>query len=335
MAFTWLTGVKADPAKAQHGQHGIARVPDQRLDWLSEHFKPKKTTHTTLEMLDTPGLLLEERKDNPRRLAIMRDAGALLVVLNGFSGGDVAQELRRFREEILFADLEVVTGRMGRLEDQIKKPRPAKQRELDQIELELLGRITKALEAGQSAMSVGLRPDEEKTIRAFQLLTLKPEMVLVNINEDHLGKPLPADLLQLAPDAQQAAVRFELELEELPEDERQIFLQDFLPDPGVRGLSRDDLLRKIYETTGQIVFFTVGEDECRAWSIPKGASAAEGAGQIHTDLAKGFVRGEVVHYSDFQRVGSMKEAKHQGVYRLEGKTYILLDGDIMHVLAST
>jgi ribosome-binding ATPase YchF (GTP1/OBG family) len=138
LAFTWLTGVKPDPGKAQHGQMGVAKIPDARLDWLSDHFKPKKTTHATLEMLDTPGLLLDERRDNPRRLAIMRDAGALLVVLNGFTGGDVAQELRRFREEILFADLEIVTGRMGRLEDGLKKPRPGKQKELDQIELDLL-----------------------------------------------------------------------------------------------------------------------------------------------------------------------------------------------------
>jgi ribosome-binding ATPase YchF (GTP1/OBG family) len=199
----------------------------------------------------------------------------------------------------------------------------------------LLRRINATLEASQSAASLGLRPDEEKTIRAFQLLTLKPEMVLVNVSEDQLGRPLPPALLELAPNAQQAVVRFELELAELPEDERQIFLQDFLPEKGVQGLSRDDLLRKIFEASGRIVFFTIGEDECRAWPIPGGANAVEAAAQIHTDLAQGFVRGEVVTFDDFKKYGSMKEAKHHGVYRLEGKTYILHDGDIMHVLAST
>lgn len=333
LTFTWLTGVKPDPSKAQHGQMGVARIPDPRLDWLSAHFKPKKTTHATLEMLDTPGLLLDERRDNPRRLAIMRDAGALLVVLNGFSGGDLAQELKRFREEILFADLEVVTGRMSRLEDGLKKARPAKQKEADQVELDLLKRINAAFEAGQSAASLGLRPDEEKTVRSFQLLTLKPEMVLVNVNEDRLGQPLPADLLQLSPSAQHAAVRFEVELGELPEEDRQAFLQDLLPAGTGHGITRDELLRKIFEDSGRIVFFTIGEDECRAWAIPRGANAVEAAGQIHTDLAHGFVRGEVVTYDDFKKLGSLKEAKTHGVYRLEGKTYILQDGDIMHVLA--
>src|SRR5438094_6232033 len=142
--FQWLTGAKPDHAKAQLGQTAVAKVPDPRLDWLSAKFNPKKTTPTALEFLDTPGLLPTERRDNPRRLGIMRDAGGLLVVLNGFSGGDLADELRRFREEILFADLEIVTNRIGRLEDGLKKPRPAKQKEADQFELDLLRRTNTA-----------------------------------------------------------------------------------------------------------------------------------------------------------------------------------------------
>src|SRR5207302_11479802 len=130
--FQWLTGVKPDPAKSQQGQSGIARIADERLDWLSAQFKPKKTTPATLEFVDTPGLLATERRDNPRRLGILRDTGGLVVVLNGFGGGDLAEELRRFREELLFADLEVVTNRVSRLQDSLRKPRPAKQREAEQ-----------------------------------------------------------------------------------------------------------------------------------------------------------------------------------------------------------
>ena len=126
--FEWLTGAKPDAAKALQGQLGKPDIADSRLDWLSSLFKPKKTTPAKLEFLDTPGLLPTERRDNPRRLAILRDAGGLLVVLNGFAGGDLADELRRFREEMLFADLEVVTKRIKKLEDQLKKPRPAKER---------------------------------------------------------------------------------------------------------------------------------------------------------------------------------------------------------------
>src|SRR5437763_1596452 len=132
--FQWLTGVKPDPAASQRGQLGMAKIADARLDWLSDLFKPKKTTPATIEFLDTPGLLATERRDNPRRLGIMREAGGLLVVLGGYTGGDLADELRRFREELLFADLEIVTGRIEKLRDKLKKPRPAKERDADQAE---------------------------------------------------------------------------------------------------------------------------------------------------------------------------------------------------------
>jgi ribosome-binding ATPase YchF (GTP1/OBG family) len=328
--FEWLTGAKPDPAKSQHGQHGVAKIADERLTWLSELFQPKKTTPSTLEFLDTPGLLATERRDNPRRLAIMRDAGGLLVVLNGYGGGDPVKELLAFREELLFADLEIVTNRIDKLHDQLKKARPAKQKEADQHELGLLERVAKALEAGQGANTLGLREDEEKAIRSFQLLTLKAEVVLINCDEAGVKKPVPPELLQLSPTAFAAPAKLELELEELSEEDRQLFMQDL----GLTGSSRDEILRKIYAAMGQMVFFTVGEDECRAWSIPQGADAVTGAAQIHTDLARGFVRAEVVGYEDFKRVGSMKEAKAHGVYRLESKTYAVKDGDIMHILAS-
>ncbi|MBM4068232.1 MAG: redox-regulated ATPase YchF [Planctomycetes bacterium] len=328
--FHWLTGVAPDPAKAQHGQLGKPDIPDERLDWLSQHFKPKKTTPAKVEFLDTPGLLLTERRDNARRLGIMRDAGGLLVVLNGFAEGDPAAELLRFREELVFADLEIVSNRIDRLQTQLKKPRPAKERDADQLELDLLKRVVSALEEGRGAASLGLKDEEEKIIRSFQLLTLKPELVLLNRGDDGTSQPLPVGLLELAPTALQAPARLERELDELSEEDRQAFMKDL----NLSGFSRPEVLRKIFYGMSSIVFFTVGEDECRAWPIPKGASAVEGASQIHTDLARGFVRGEVVSYDDFKKVGSMKEAKARGVYRLEGKTYIVQDGDIMHILHS-
>jgi ribosome-binding ATPase YchF (GTP1/OBG family) len=329
--FQWLTGVKPDPAKAQVGQVGMAKLPDERLDWLSAQFKPKKTTPATIEFLDTPGLLPTERRDNPRRLGILRDSGGLVVVLSGFSGGDLADELRRFREELLFADLEIVSNRIGKLEDQLKKPRPAKQKEIDQQELTLLQKVAQALESQQPASALGLKDEEEKAVRSFQLLTLKPELVLVNIGDSTVGKPLSAELLKLAPSAIGAPAKLEMELEELSDEDRKAFMQDL----GLSDFSRGQVLRSIYDGMGRSVFFTVGEDECRAWGIRRGADAVEGASEIHTDLARGFVRAEVVGYDDFRKVGSMKEAKTRGVYRLEGKTYIVKDGDIMHILAST
>lgn len=327
--FHWLTGDAPDP-RAQHGQVGNPAVPDPRLDYLSSLFSPKKTTPTRMEIVDTPGLHPTERRDNPRRLAILRDAGGLMVVLNGYAGESLTDELRRFREELLFADLEIITNRIDKVKDLLKKSRPAKQKELDQAELDLLTRIAGCLENGDGAAAAHLRPDEEKTIRSFQLLTLKPELVFVNIGDDRIGKPLPEELLTLAPTALQAPAKLEMELAELSEEDRQAFMQDM----NLTGFSKDETLRNIFHAMNQIVFFTVGEDECRAWAIPKGATSPQGAGQIHTDLEHGFVRAEVVSYDDFKKHGSMKEAKHHGVYRLEGKTYIVQDGDIMHILHS-
>src|SRR6202030_3991456 len=147
-------------------------------------------------------------------------------ILNGYSAGDLAAELRRFREEMLFADLEIVSNRISRLEDQFKKPKPGKEREADQQELALLKRVVAAFEEGQPAAALGLKEDEEKAIRSFQLLTLKPELVLVNIGDDRIGKPLPAELLVLAPTALQGPAKLERELEELSEEDRQLFMQD-------------------------------------------------------------------------------------------------------------
>ena len=329
--FHWLTGDAPDPSRSQQGQVGNPAVPDPRLDYLSSLFSPKKTTPTRMELLDTPGLHPTERRDNPRRLAILRDANGLMIVLDGYSGTNLTDELRRFREELMFADLEIVTTRIDKLKDLGKKTKPAKQREAEEAESALLQRVAGCLEKSEGAAAAHLRPDEEKAIRSFQLLTLKPELVFVNIGEDRIGKALPDELLKMAPTAIQAPAKLEMELAELSEEDRQAFMQDL----NLAGFSKDETLRKIFHGMNQMVFFTVGEDECRAWAIPKGATSQQGAGQIHTDLERGFVRAEVVGYEDFKKHGSMKEAKQHGVYRLESKTYIVHDGDIMHILAST
>ena len=327
--FLWLTGVKPDPAALQRGQIGMAKLPDERLAWLSAQFKPKKTTPAVIEFLDTPGLLATERRDNPRRLSILREADGLLIVLNGFAGGDLAAELRQFREELLFADLEIISNRVTKLQDTLKKPRPAKEKEQNQAELTLLQRIVAAFEQGKPASSLGLKPDEELLIRSFQLLTLKPEYLLINSGDDLSAKPLPAELVGQTPTGT-SAVKLELDLADLSDEDRATFMADL----GLKEFTRDTRLQDIHSAVGLMVFFTVGEDECRAWPLHKGDDAVQGAAQIHTDIARGFVRAEIVSYEDFRRVGSMKEAKTQGVYRLEGKTYIVKDGDIMHILSS-
>lgn len=327
--FQWLTGVAPDPGRVQQGQTGMAKLADPRVDKMAAIFKPKKTTYAEIAFLDTPGLDMSERRDNPRRLGILREADGLVVVLNGYSGGDLAAELRQFREEIAFADLEILTNRLSKVAANMKKPKPAKEREADEFEHTVIKKLIDVLESGDSPLKIGLKPEEEKAVRSFQLLTLKPEIVFVNLGEG--GQKLPGNLAAITPDALAAPAKLELELEDLPPDDRAAFAADL----GIAGSQRDDILRRIFTAMGQIVFLTVGEDECRAWPIPNGVDAVTGAGQIHTDLSKRFVRAEVVGYDDFVRVGSMKEAKAQGVYRLEGKTYVVQDGDIMHILASS
>ena len=326
--FHWLTGVAPDPAAAHRGQVGMARLPDPRLEWLAALVKPKKTTPASVEFVDTPGLLPAERKDNPRRLALIREADGLVIVLTGFRG-DPVTEWHNFRDELALADLEVVGNRIARLQDVLKKPRPAAEREVHQHELALLQRIRDALEAGESAASVGLSADEEKTVRSFQLLTLKPRLVLLNVDDALIGRQPPDELLLMQPPAIAVPAKLELELLELSEPDREAFMQDL----GLEELSRDRVLQQIFTAMGQIVFYTIGPPECRAWCLRRGQTALDAAAQIHTDLAQGFVRAEVVPFDILHEAGSMKDVKAKGLHRIEGKDYVVQDGDVIYILS--
>jgi ribosome-binding ATPase YchF (GTP1/OBG family) len=330
--FEWLTGEKPDPAKVQQGQTAMADVPDERLAQIAAVLKPKKTTYTKVAVLDTPGLMVGEQKDNARRLGIIREANGMVVVLDGFSRSDFAAQLQKFREECLFADLEIVSNRITKVEAGLKKAKPAKDREADEAELALLKRIAAGLEAGQPANTLGLTADEEKTVRSFTLLTLKPQIVFVNRGDSGFNDPLPDDLLALAPNAVQAPVKLEMELLGMPEDDRATFMADY----GLTGFKRDATIRAMFYGVGRHVFFTVGEDECRSWSIPAGCEAVEAAGCIHKELSERFVRANVISYDDFVACGySEKEARARGLARTEGKNYVVKDADILHILASS
>lgn len=330
--FEWLTGEKPDPSKVQQGQTAMADVPDDRLAKIASIIKPKKTTYTKVAVLDTPGLMVGEQKDNARRLGVIREANGMVIVLDGFSRTDFAVQLAKFREELLFADLEVVSNRIPKVEAGLKKAKPAKEREADEAELALLKRVVAAFESGKPASALGLTADEEKALRSFQLLTLKPEIAFVNRGDSGFNDPLPADLLALEPHAVQAPVKLEAELLALPDEDRTTFMADM----GVTEFRRGATIRAMFYGVGREVFFTVGEDECRTWSIPKGCEAVEAAGCIHKDLSERFVRANVIGFNDFVACGySEKEAKTKGLNRTEGKTYIVKDADILHILASS
>jgi GTP-binding protein YchF len=319
--FELLTGARPDPGKIHSGQVGVAALSDPRLDYLTTLHKPKKVTPATVEFLDTPGLLAGSHADNPQRLALIREGDALLIVLNGFAGNDPAAELSAFRDEMLFADLEVVTNRMERLEASIKKPRP--DRELLTKELAIVKTVHTTLEEGKTVATLGLSAEDKKPLRSFGLLTDKPHVAVLNTPQ---GREIPDSLRALAPDALNIDAKLELELSQLEPDERAAFMEDL----GVKDLGRERIIRSSYDAVGIITFFTAGEPEVRGWNLERGATAVEAAGKIHTDLAKGFIRAEVTAFDDLQQAGSVKDAKAKHLQRLEGKEYIVKDGDVMY-----
>jgi GTP-binding protein YchF len=319
--FELLTETRPDPGKIHSGQVGVAVLKDPRLDFLAALHKPKKVTPATVEFLDTPGLLPGSHGDNPQRLALIREGDALLIVLNGFSGTDPAAELASFHDELLFADLDVVTNRAERLEASIKKPRPDR----DQLhkELNLVNSVKGVLEEGKTVSSLALSTEEKKPLRSFGLLTDKPRLVVLNTA---MGQVIPESVHALGPDALVIDAKLELELSQLEPDERSAFMADL----GVRDLGRERIIRRAYDAVGIITFFTAGDPEARGWNLERGATAVEAAGKIHTDLAKGFIRAEVTAFADLERAGSVKDAKAKHLLRLEGKDYIVKDGDVIY-----
>ena len=317
--FQLLTGAASDPGKVHSGQVGMAVLVDSRLDFLASLHQPKKVTPATVEFLDTPGLLPGTHGDNPQRLAVIREGDALLIVLSGQDGGDPAADLVAFREEMLFADLSVVTNRVERLESSVKKHRP--DWEQQEKELSIVKRVQSTLEDAKFVATMGLSVDDKKHLRSFGLLTDKPQVIVLNNVQ---GQDIPASLRELAPDTLALDAKLELDLAALEPDERAAFMTDL----GVTDLGRNRIIRTAYDAVGIITFFTAGEPEVRGWNLERDASAVEAAGKIHTDLAKGFVRAEVTAYDELLAAGSLKEAKAKHLLRLEGKDYIVKDGDI-------
>jgi len=215
--FQLLTGTRPDPGKIHSGQVGVATLSDPRLSFLAELHKPKKVTPASVEFLDTPGLLTGSHADNPQRLALIREGDALLIVLNGFAGGDPGAQLAAFRDELLFADLEVVTSRALRLEASLKKPRP--DREQSAKELEIVKLVQATLDQGKTVAALGLSAEDKKHLRSFGLLTDKPQVAVLNTIQ---GQDVPDSLRALAPEALAIDAKLELELSQL--------------EPGTRGV---------------------------------------------------------------------------------------------------
>jgi hypothetical protein len=322
--FQLLTGAKPDHAAAHSGQLGIAEIPDPRLDVLTKMYEPAKVTPATLELVDTPGLDPRGAGDNPQVLGLMRAADALLIVLGQYLGGNPADELTRLVDELVFADLTIVTGRIEKLEATLKKPRPEKEREAATEELAALRAIAAKLEAGGRTQH--WTENERSAFRAYQLFLQKPRFVVTNLAEDAVASAVSLGDAGQGVESLALCASLELEIAQLADEDRQAFMADL----GLESLSRGRLLAALTRgTMGQITFFTAGPKEVRGWPLTGGATAVDAAGKIHTDLARGFIRAEVIHYDDLIRCGSEREAKKHGLYRLEGKEYIVKDGDVI------
>ena len=322
--FHWLTGVEPDPALAHTIQSAMATVPEGRIAQLCEIYKPKKITEASIELVDTPGLA-RSHEGSAQKLAMIREAGALIVVVANFDGADAAADLQNFADDLLLADLSILSGRVERLRDSVKKPRPG--REKEQEELALLEPLLAELESGRSLVDFPLTVEQRKAIKSFQLFSDKPRLILVNVADDDTD---PARYAAMAPegtDLVALSLTLQMDLAGMQPDERVQFCEEM----GVQPFDRDDLLRRIMHASGQMLFFTAGEKEVRTWLIRQGGTALEAAAGIHTDLAKGFIRAETMQVADLVRLGSEREIKAAGLVRQEPKDYVIQDGDIINI----
>lgn len=319
--FELLTGVPPDHAKAHTGQVGIAVVPDERFDRLVAMYRPKKVTPAKIELLDTPGLLRGEQKGNAQRLGVIRESTALVQVVGSFLGGDAVAEVQDFVTDMVLADLQVVTNRIQRLEKDLLKPIP--NRDAVRAELESLQPIAARLEQGQTLIDLPLSELQEQATKSFSLLTRKRHLVLLNTADSSAGAADVAALEAEGYRALAAPLGLELEVNQLPEEDRELFAREM----GLGESSRVRVLRAIFELTDYITFYTCDEKEVHAWLLRRGATAVEAAGAIHSDLARGFIRAEVTPTADLLRLGSEREVKAAGLHRIEGRDYIVQDGD--------
>jgi GTP-binding protein YchF len=310
------------------------KVWDPRLERLRDDYQPKKYTPATLEVLDFPAVAREghDRAGVADLLAPAREVAALLIVLRDFinpmlADGETSQPLADFREvvaELVLSDLVIVERRLEKLAEKSRKPAFTDD---DRRERELLGVLKERLEKEVSGLPEEWGPEDRRRLGGFGFLSAKPYVVVVNaetgrVDESRLGEL--RDSVGAAP-LLVVAARSEIEILELPEEDRLAFLQEYQIEKSMRL----PLIRATYQTADRISFFTAGDKEVRAWTIREGDTAPQAAGAVHTDFERGFIRAEVVSFDDYVQYGGVKGAREKGRYRLEGREYRVADGDVI------
>jgi len=323
--FNMLTGLQAQVGGYGGKEEihlGVIKVPDARVDKLSQLFKPKKTTYAEIRFTDFPASQNDdELKGNSSLVTQMREVDAMALVLRDFeTSADPLRQLNDLLTEMILADLTVVENRRTRLKKEKARPQ----------EEALLERCATTLENEESLRNLEFSADDENLISGFGFLSRKPVLVLFNQADDKAGQPLSAayqdELKRRGLDGLALAGKVEMEVAQLDESDREAFLKEI----GIQEPARERFIRASYRLLDLISFLTTGEDEVRAWTITQGTIARKAAGKIHSDIERGFIRAEVIAYDDFVVLGSEAKCKEAGKLRLEGKDYIVQDGDIIH-----
>jgi GTP-binding protein YchF len=347
--FSLLTQGRVDTSSwggSRDAHIGIAYVPDARLDKLAEVVKPKKTTYATIEYVDLPGLSRGEdrtahegqAKEMATYLSSLKNVDSLVHVVRSFEDTnlphvegsvDPCRDIGLFELEMIFSDLAIIEKRLERLSKDLKK---AKSFELE-MENDVLLRFKSALESEQPLRELELTPEEEKRIRGFTFLSAKPILLVINVGDRDASKL--SHVIEEYGLQERAAKRnvgitavsgkIESEIAALAPEDAQLFMEDL----GISGKALDRIIQKSYDLLGVFSFYTAGEPEARAWTIPRNTTAMHAAGAIHTDIEKGFIKAEVISFEDMVELGSFPAAKSKGVLRLEGKEYRVQEGDVI------
>jgi GTP-binding protein YchF len=332
--FNTLTGLEAEVGGyggREKANVGVIKVPDDRVEGLAELFNPKKKTFAEISFVDVAGPQSDqaERAESgldPRLVQHMRDVDALVHVVRAFDnpmllqGADPLRDIRAFDDELMLTDLVQIENRIARLKKEKDSTR----------ERELLERLKAALEQERPLRDVEATAEEIAMVAGFRFLSLKPLLLLLNVGEDGASSDPPREVADLAEAKHLSLItmsgRAEMDIAQLNDEEQREFLEDI----GIKEPARDRFIRAAYKLLDLISFLTSGEDECRAWSIRRGTTAHRAAGVIHSDIERGFIRAEVVRVEDLLALGSEARCREMGKLRLEGKDYVVQDGDVIH-----
>lgn len=341
--FNALTGQQeaTGPAAGRSGAHvAVVKVPDERLGRLAEIFRPQKLTPAEVRFVDLGGIAEGMARQGlpAQTLAAIGEAEALIHVVRAFENPraphpagtvDPARDLAALDTEFLLADLEVVERRLRRLEEEIPKL-PRSEKEGREREQALLKVLREALEGERPLRDVDLSPEEQKLLRGYNLLTLRPVLILFNVGEELLERPgrlvqsLQPGYAHRHSAMVEMCAQWEMELQELSPEEAAEFRRSL----GLAEPSAARIIRLAYDLLGLITFFTFVSEEVRAWPLRRGSTAVEAAGTVHTDMARGFIRAEVVRFAALAEAGSLPEARRHGTLRMEGRDYQVQDGDV-------